>query len=59
MHDENLTLDIGSLRTTFYNPVFKIAQSPLTTQVIRRTTEWVGINKPDDSMLDDRLFTFL
>jgi hypothetical protein len=59
MHDENLTLDIGNLRTTFYNPVFKIAQSPLTTQVIRRTTEWVGINKPDDSMLDDRLFTFL
>ena len=59
MHDENLTLDFGTLRTTFYNPVFKIAQSPLTTQVIRRTTEWVGINKPDDSMLDDRLFTFL
>ncbi len=59
MHDENLTLDFGSLRTTFFNPVFKIAQSPLTPQVIRRTTQWVGINKPDDSMLDDRLFSFL
>lgn len=59
MHDENLTLDFGSVRTTFYNPVFKIAQSPLTPQVIRRTTQWVGINKPDDSMLDDRLFSFL
>ena len=59
MHDENLTLDFGSLRSTFYNPVFKIAQSPLTPQVIRRTTQWVGINKPDDSMLDDRLFSFL
>jgi len=59
MHDENLTLDFGSVRTTFYNPVFKIAQSPLTSQVIRRTTQWVGINKPDDSMLDDRLFSFL
>lgn len=59
MHDENLTLDFGTIRTTFYNPVFKIAQSPLTPQVIRRTTQWVGINKPDDSMLDDRLFTFL
>ena len=59
MHDENLTLDFGSLRTTFYNPVFKIAQSSLTPQVIRRTTQWTGINKPDDSMLDDRLFNFL
>lgn len=59
MHDENLTLDFGSLRSTFYNPVFKVAQSPLTPQVIRRTTQWVGINKPDDSMLDDRLFSFL
>jgi hypothetical protein len=58
MHDENLTLDFGSVRTTFYNPVFKVAQSPLTPQVIRRTTQWVGINKPDDSMLDDRLFIF-
>jgi hypothetical protein len=59
MHDENLTLDFGSLRTTFYNPVFKIAQSSLTPQVIRRTTQWTGINKPDDSMLDNRLFSFL
>lgn len=59
MHDENLTLDFGTVRTTFYNPVFKVAQSSLTPQVIKRTTQWVGINKPDDSMLDDRLFTFL
>jgi len=30
----------------------------LTSQIIRRTTEWAGINKPDASMNDNGLFTF-
>ena len=59
MHDSNLILQFGSVTTTFPNPVFKISQTPLTSQIIRRTTEWAGINKPDASMNDNGLFTFI
>jgi hypothetical protein len=53
MHDSNLILEFGSVIATFPNPVFKISQTPLTSQIIRRTTEWAGINKPDASMNDN------
>jgi len=59
MHDSNLILKFGPLITTYPNPVFKIGQTPLTSQIIRRTTEWAGINKPDASMNDNGLFTFI
>jgi hypothetical protein len=59
MHDSNLVLQFGPVTTTFPNPVFKIGQAPLTAQIIRRTTEWAGINKPDASMNDNGLFTFV
>lgn len=59
MHDSNLVLEFGNLKATFPNPVFKIGQTPLTAQIIRRTTEWAGINKPDASMNDNGLFTFV
>lgn len=59
MHDSNLILQFGPLTATFPNPVFKIGQTPLTAQIIRRTTEWAGINKPDASMNDSGLFTFV
>ena len=59
MHDSNLILQFGPVTATFPNPVFKIAQTPLTAQIIRRTTEWAGINKPDASMNDSGLFTFV
>ena len=59
MHDSNLVLQFGPVITTFPNPVFKIGQAPLTAQIIRRTTEWAGINKPDASMNDNGLFTFV
>jgi hypothetical protein len=59
MHDSNLVLQFGPITATFPNPVFKIGQSPLTSQIIRRTTEWAGINKPDASMNDNGLFTFV
>ena len=59
MHDSNLILQFGSIKATFPNPVFKISQTPLTSQIIRRTTEWAGINKPDASMNDNGLFTFV
>jgi hypothetical protein len=59
MHDSNLILQFGSVTATFPNPVFKIGQTPLTAQIIRRTTEWAGINKPDASMNDNGLFTFV
>ena len=58
MHDSNLVLQFGPATVTFPNPVFKIGQTPLTSQIIRRTTEWAGINKPDASMNDNGLFTF-
>jgi hypothetical protein len=59
MHDSNLILQFGPVTATFPNPVFKIGQTPLTAQIIRRTTEWAGINKPDASMNDSGLFTFV
>jgi hypothetical protein len=59
MHDSNLILQFGPITATFPNPVFKIGQTPLTAQIIRRTTEWAGINKPDASMNDNGLFTFI
>lgn len=59
MHDSNLILQFGPAKATFPNPVFKIGQTPLTSQIIRRTTEWAGINKPDASMNDNGLFTFV
>ena len=59
MHDSNLILQFGPVTATFPNPVFKIGQTPLTAQIIRRTTEWAGINKPDASMNDNGLFTFV
>lgn len=59
MHDSNLVLQFGQVIATFPNPVFKIGQTPLTSQIIRRTTEWAGINKPDASMNDNGLFTFV
>jgi hypothetical protein len=59
MHDSNLTLQFGPVTATFPNPVFKIGQTPLTAQIIRRTTEWAGINNPDASMNDNGLFTFI
>ncbi len=59
MHDSNLVLQFGPVTATFPNPVFKIGQTPLTSQIIRRTTEWAGINKPDASMNDNGLFTFV
>ncbi len=59
MHDSNLVLEFGPVIATFPNPVFKIGQTPLTSQIIRRTTEWAGINKPDASMNDNGLFTFV
>ena len=59
MHDSNLVLEFGPVSATFPNPVFKIGQTPLTSQIIRRTTEWAGINKPDASMNDNGLFTFV
>jgi hypothetical protein len=59
MHDSNLILQFGPVTATFPNPVFKIGQTPLTAQIIRRTTEWAGINKPDASMNDNGLFTFI
>jgi hypothetical protein len=59
MHDSNLVLQFGPVTATFPNPVFKIGQTPLTAQIIRRTTEWAGINKPDASMNDSGLFTFV
>jgi len=59
MHDSNLLLQFGPITATFPNPVFKIGQTPLTSQIIRRTTEWAGINKPDASMNDNGLFTFV
>jgi len=59
MHDSNLVLQFGPVTATYPNPVFKIAQTPLTPQIIRRTTEWAGINKPDASMNDNGLFTFV
>ena len=59
MHDSNLILQFGQVIATFPNPVFKIGQTPLTSQIIRRTTEWAGINKPDASMNDNGLFTFV
>jgi hypothetical protein len=59
MHDSNLILQFGSVTATFPNPVFKIGQTPLTAQIIRRTTEWAVINKPDDSINDNGLFTFV
>jgi hypothetical protein len=58
MHNQNLNLNIGPITTTFLHPVFKIAQNPLTSQVIRRTTSWIGINKPDASMNANGLFNF-
>jgi hypothetical protein len=58
MHNQNLNLNIGPIATTFLHPVFKIAQNPLTSQVIRRTTSWIGINKPDASMNANGLFNF-
>ena len=59
MHDSNLVVQFGPVTATFPNPVFKIGQTPLTAQIIRRTTEWAGINKPDASMNDSGLFTFV
>ena len=59
MHDSNLILQFGPVTATFPNPVFKIGQTPLTAQIIRRTTEWAGINKPDASINDNGLFTFI
>jgi hypothetical protein len=59
MHDSNLILQFGPVTATFPNPVFKIGQTPLTAQIIRRTTEWAGINKPDASMNNNGLFTFI
>ena len=59
MHDSNLVLRFGPVTTTYPNPVFKIGQTPLTAQIIRRTTECSGINKPDASMNDNGLFTFV
>ena len=59
MHDQNLILQFGPITASFPNPVFKIAQNPLTSQITRRTTEWAGINKPDASMNDNGLFTFV
>ncbi len=59
MHDSNLILQFGPVTATFPNPVFKIGQTPLTSQIIRRSTEWAGINKPDASMNDNGLFTFV
>jgi hypothetical protein len=59
MHDSNLVLTFGPVTATYPNPVFKIAQTPLTSQIIRRTTEWAGINNPDASMSDNGLFTFV
>ena len=59
MHDSNLILQFGPVTATFPNPVFKIGQTPLTAQIIRRTTEWAGITKPDASMNDNGLFTFI
>ena len=58
MQFQNLTFEIGSITATFPNPVFKIAQTPLSSQIIRRTTSWIGINKPDASMQANGLFTF-
>jgi hypothetical protein len=58
MQFQNLTFEIGSITASFPNPVFNIAQTPLSSQIIRRTTSWIGINKPDASMQANGLFTF-
>jgi hypothetical protein len=58
MQFQNLNLEMGSITASFPNPVFKISQVPLTSQTIRRTTSWIGINKPDASMQANGLFTF-
>jgi hypothetical protein len=58
MYQENLRLEFGPLIATFPYPVFKIAQIPLTSSIIRRNTSWTGINRPDASMNNNGLFTF-
>ena len=58
MKDENLTFEIGPITVFFVNPLFKIAQLPLNSSVLTRTTEWTGIVKPRDPMLSNKLFIF-
>lgn len=58
MIEENLTFQIGPIKTTFQNPVFKIAQLPLTSSILTRTTEWSSIIKPKQPLIANSLFTY-
>lgn len=58
MMNENLTFKMGPITAKFQNPLFKIAQLPLTPSVLTRTTEWSTIMKPTLPLSPDGLFTF-
>jgi hypothetical protein len=58
MINENLTFEMGPMSAIFKNPLFKIAQLPLTPSVLTRTTEWSSLMKPTLPLSPDGLFTF-
>lgn len=58
MINEYLTFEMGPMTARFKNPLFKIAQLPLTPSVLTRTTEWSSLMKPTLPLSPDGLFTF-
>ena len=54
---ENLTFEVGPLKVLFQNPLFKISQLPLTSGILTRTVEWIGITKPKQALTPYSLIT--
>lgn len=58
MSNENLTFEIGSMKILFTNPLFKITQVPLTSNILTRTIEWSAVTKPKQPLIANSLITF-
>lgn len=58
MQNEDLTLKFGPITALFSVPLFKIAELPLSSRSLIRTTQFTGIIKPKAPLTAAGLFTF-
>ena len=58
MINENLTVQIGTMTAKFVNPLFQIANLPLTSSVLTRTTSWNALVAPNTPLYPNGLITF-
>jgi hypothetical protein len=58
MQNENLNIDFGPISATLSCPLFKIAEVPLSSKQIRRTTSFFGQIQPTLPLATGGLFTF-